>query len=305
MERMHKIITLLFITALFCLKTQAQNIGPYSEVSFTAGTTYYLGDLNDVHFGLAQPAASFNFKRNFDGRIAFKVGVLIGELRGNDKENLVDTAKINRNLHFKSPIYELSGVFEYNFLPYESGNYNYPFTPFVFAGIGIFQFNPSARQFDTDNVYDNDLNNSNNPFIELQPLGTEGQFSSNYPERTPYQLTQISIPLGVGFKVSLGRKFSMSAEYGIRKTFTDYIDDVGGTYADPAYLFSNNVDAAYLSDRTLALQEFLGTNPSLERINDWHENAGTQRANANDWSDWYTFTGISIIFKINQNKACF
>ncbi len=302
---MYKIFTLVLITALFCGKTHAQNIGPSNEVSFTAGTTYYLGDLNDAHFNLTQPAASFNYKHNIDGRIAFKVGFLLGEFRGNDKDNLVDTAKLNRNLHFKSPIYELSAIVEYNFLPYETGNYNYPFTPYVFGGIGLFQFNPSARLYDTENVYDSDLDNSNNPWVELQPLGTEGQNSTNYPEKTSYQLTQISIPLGIGIKVSLGKNFSMSAEYGVRKTFTDYIDDVGGTYADPSYLYANNVNSAYLSDRTVALQEFLNSNPGPERINDWQENVGTQRANANDWTDWYAFAGISFVFKINQNKACF
>jgi hypothetical protein len=242
------------MTALLCGKIQAQNIGPSNEVSFTGGTTYYLGDLNDVHFNLTQPAASFNYKYNLDGRIALKFGFLLGELRGNDKDNLVDTAKLNRNLHFKSPVYELSGVVEYNFLSYETGNLNYPFTPYVFGGIALFQFNPTARLFDTENVYDSDLDNSNNPWVDLQPLVTEGQNLTNFPGKTSYQLTQISIPLGIGIKVSLGKNFSMSAEYGVRKTFTDYIDDVGGTYADPSILYANNVTSAYISDRTLALQ---------------------------------------------------
>ena len=60
-------------------------------------------------------------------------------------------------------------------------------------------------------------------------------------------ITQIAIPLGVGIKWSLGEKFSLVAEYGVRKTFTDYLDDVGGTYADPQYLNAEDAIAAQLS----------------------------------------------------------
>ena len=48
-------------------------------------------------------------------------------------------------LHFKSNIYELSGQLEFNFLPYESGNPLYTWTPFVYTGISLFHFNPKAE----------------------------------------------------------------------------------------------------------------------------------------------------------------
>ena len=90
----------------------------------------------------------------------------------------------------------------------------------------MFNFNPQARKFDTNTPFDNDGNLTNNEWLDLQPLGTEGQYSSQYPEKDPYQLIQFAIPVGIGFKVSLSEKFSMAIEYGLRKTFTDYIDDV-------------------------------------------------------------------------------
>ncbi|MBC8464408.1 MAG: hypothetical protein H8D62_01900, partial [Bacteroidetes bacterium] len=140
--------------------------------------------------------------------------------------------------------------------------------------------------------------------VELQPLGTEGQHSTHYPEKDPYMLQQFAIPLGVGFKLSLGEKFSMVAEYGIRKTFTDYLDDVGGTYADPQFLYMENPTAANLSDRTLASQYYILANPGAD-ITSWTANVGKQRADANNWNDWYAFAGITLSFKIvSTPKVC-
>ena len=117
-------------------------------------------------------------------------------------------------------------------------------------------------------------------------------------------LQQFAIPLGVGFKLSLGEKFSMVAEYGIRKTFTDYLDDVGGTYADPFYLNKDDQTAANLADRTLAFQYYLLADPGAD-ISSWTENVGKQRADANNWNDWYVFAGITLSFKIvSTPKAC-
>ena len=90
------------------------------------GTSYYIGDLNDNHFELAQPALGLIYRNNLNRRFTLKA--LHGlEIRGNDKINNVDTAKIIRNLHFRSPIMELSGQIEFNFFEYETGSKRYPF----------------------------------------------------------------------------------------------------------------------------------------------------------------------------------
>lgn len=301
MKRLFVIIIALF---LFQLKPNAQSVEPYTEVGLMLGTSYYIGDLNDQHFRLAQPAAAFQYRSNINRRLALRGGVMIGELRGSDKLNQIDTAKFNRNLHFKSPIYELSGVIEFNFLPYETGNKRYPFSPYIFGGISLMNFNPQARRFDTENPFDNDGNNSNNPWLDLQPLGTEGQYSSRYPGKDPYQLIQVAIPFGMGIKASLGDNLSLSLEYGIRKLFTDYLDDVGGLYADPQYLAMDNIDAANLSDRSNALQNYLTANPGAD-ITTWTANANRQRANENNWTDWYYFAGFTLSYRIaTKDKVC-
>ena len=302
-----KRLFIFIFSALIFLSNDAisQDIDPYSEVGVMLGTSYYIGDLNDQHLRLARPATAVHYKTNLNRRFALRGGLSVGELRGSDKINTTDTAKFNRNLHFKSPIYELSGVLEFNFLPYETGNRRYPFTPYVFAGISIFNFNPQARKFDTATPFDDDNDNlSNIEWIDLQPLGTEGQYSSQYPEKDPYQLIQFAIPFGLGFKASLGDNFSMSIEYGLRKTFTDYIDDVGGTYASPQYLAMQNIDAANLSDRSIDLQDYINSNPGAD-ITTWTGNTDRNRANENLWDDWYYFAGLTLSYKIySKSKVC-
>jgi len=288
----------------FSVAIHAQSFKPSTEVGIFMGTSYYIGDLNENHFELAQPALGLIYRNNLNRRFTLKGSAWSGELRGNDKINNVDTAKINRNLHFRSPIMEISGQIEFNFFEYETGSNRYPFSPFIFTGISFFKHNPQARRYDTKNPFDRDGYGTSNEWIELQPIGTEGQNSAHYPEKDPYALTQIAIPLGVGVKWSLGEKFSLVAEYGIRRTFTDYLDDVGGLYADPQYLAMEDMIAAQLSDRTIDLQNFLANNPTAD-ITVWSQNAGKQRANPNGWNDWYTFAGITLSFKIVKTpKVC-
>lgn len=296
-----KLFFILFIVGLYN-SSQAQSFTPSTEIGVMLGGSYYIGDLNDQHFALTQPAIGLAYRQNLNRRFTVKGTVWAGEIRGNDKENNVDTAKINRNLHFKSPIYELSGQIEFNFLEYETGNWRYPFSPFVFTGISFFQFNPQARALDTQNPFDRDGLGTSNPWTELQPLGTEGQ--NILPEKEPYVLSQISIPLGVGLKISLGENVNMMLEYGIRKTFTDYLDDVSGTYVDPADLYLHNPTAASLSDQSLNYQLYEATVNGAD-ISNWTGNTGRNRGNENAWSDWYVFSGLTLSFKIVKTpKVC-
>ncbi|MDB2675319.1 DUF6089 family protein [Flavobacteriales bacterium] len=301
---MKRLFILVVIAFSFALNAHSQSIDPYSEVGLMLGSSYYIGDLNDQHFRLAQPAGAFQYKTNLNRRFALRGSLSIGEIRGSDKLNEIDTAKFNRNLHFKSSIYELSGIVEFNFFPYETGSKRFPFTPYIFTGFSLFSFNPQARLTDTQNPFDNDGKDSNNPWIDLQPLGTEGQYSTRYPQKDPYQLIQFAIPLGGGIKASVGDNLSMALEFGFRKVFTDYLDDVGGLYANPQYLAMENIDAASLSDRSNTLQEYLASTPGAD-ITTWTGNNDKRRANENDWTDWYYFTGLTISYRIyTKPKVC-
>jgi hypothetical protein len=139
-----------------------------------------------------------------------------------------------RNLSFKSRLYEASLVGEYTFLDMDYKQ----FSPYVFAGFALFHFSPYA--FDT-------LGHK----VFLQPLSTEGQGLAQYPDRKVYQRTQISLPFGGGIKFRVQDNVMLGFEIGMRKLFTDYLDDVSTTYVDEATLLAAKgpkaVEMAYRS----------------------------------------------------------
>jgi hypothetical protein len=254
-----------------------------TEIGIMGGGSYYLGDINNKHFDYMMPSGGIVIRKNIDRRIVVKGELLLGYVRGDDSRNAKDTANFNRNLHFRSPIYEVSGQIEFNFLPYETGNSLYPFTPFVFAGISLFRFNPQAE------VEPNPTGGSvpglpYGEWVDLQPLGTEGQGTTSFPERKKYALTQFSIPMGGGFKIAVNKTFNIILEYGIRKTFTDYLDDISTSYTG-----ENLIDMSPLgiemSDKSL----------NAPQAKDF------QRGDSKD-NDWYTFTGITLSFKLLSEK---
>jgi len=272
MKRFNHRIKLLFIVAfVFSFSTQAQQFRPNTEIGVLLGTSYYLGDLNTTHFNQPLPAAGLIIRKNIDKRFAYKAEVMYLNIKS-DERNSEDTIAKNRGLHFKSPIYELSGQVEFNFLPFQPGNPLYTWTPYVYSGISIFHYNPKAE-------------NKNGSWVDSQELGTEGQGTTSFPKREKYSLIQYAIALGGGFKIAVNPSFNIILEYGVRKTFTDYLDDVSTTYPG-GDLTDMTSEAIYMSDPT-------GT----------HE-VGEQRGNP-DKKDWYSFAGITLSFKLNNNtKGC-
>ena len=271
MYRKTGIITILLIFFIFSYFNTKAQVVSNMEIGIMGGGSYYLGDINSKHFDYMMPSGGIVIRKNIDRRVVIKSELLLGNIRANDSRNRNDTMKLNRNLHFRSPIYELSGQVEFNFLPYETGNSLYPFTPFIFAGISLFRFNPKAES-------------NNGEWVALQPLSTEGQGTTSFQDRKKYALTQFSIPMGGGFKIAVNKTFNIILEYGIRKTFTDYLDDVS-----TSYIGGNLIDMSPLgiemSDKSL-------NGPQAKNF---------QRGDSKD-NDWYTFTGITLSFKILSEK---
>ena len=246
-----------------------------TEVGFIGGGSYYLGDLNTTHFNKTLPFGGIVIRKNIDRRFSYKAELLYLNIAADDRDDATDTIAINRGLHFRSSVFELSGQIEFNFLPFEAGNALYTWTPFVYTGLSFFHFNPQAE-------------NKDGLWVNLQELGTEGQGSTSFPERTKYPLAQLAIPLGGGLKIAINPSFNVILEYGVRKTFTDYLDDVSTTY--PQGKNSNVID---ISNATYEMSDPTGTHI-----------AGDQRGDPNK-KDWYSFVGITLSFKLNnQAKGC-
>tara|TARA_B100000780_G_scaffold66343_1_gene43659 strand:+ start:3199 stop:3954 length:756 start_codon:yes stop_codon:yes gene_type:complete len=248
----------------------AQQFRPNTEIGILLGTSYYLGDLNTTHFNQPSFAAGLIIRKNIDRRFTYKAEVMYLNIKSDERNSDDEIAK-DRGLHFKSPIYELSGQVEFNFLPFQPDNPLYTWTPYVYTGVSIFNFNPKAE-------------NQFGEFVDLQELGTEGQGTTLFPDRDKYSMIQYAIAMGGGFKIAVNPSFNIILEYGVRKTFTDYLDDVSTTY--PGELLDMTNEAIYMSD------------PSNSH------NLGEERGDP-DKKDWYSFAGITLSFKLNNNtKGC-
>jgi hypothetical protein len=274
-----KTLYILTITLLSTLTGLAQRAKPSEEIGVFLGGSYYIGDLNPMgHFNqFTKPAGGIVFRYNFNPRLAARANALFGAIEGDDSFS-DNPAQQQRNLYFKSNISELSAQLEFNFLDYEIGNEKNGFTPYIFGGLAGFVFNPQAKV--------------NDRWVDLQPLGTEGQGLIGAASKKKYKLMQISLPFGVGIKANLSKNMGVSIEWGMRKTFTDYLDDVSTTYYDPAILAAKHgALAAQLSDPSI------GTDPK-------YGNVGRQRGNPTT-TDWYSFAGIALTVKVREKrKTC-
>ncbi len=218
------------------------------EIFVTLGSANFLGDLGgrdrkgtdyspaDLDFSQTRSAFGFGatYRLHKNINVASKFNYLV--VKGDDAKTN-DIYRRPRNLNFKSNIFELSvrGEAGIQRIKRGGGHYgvqrntqkfkNMSHNLYGFLGIGVFYFNPKGRIPGT------------NEYVALRPLHTEGQGLEGGPKQ--YKRISLSIPIGGYYKLTVSKIWSIGIEFCYRKTFTDYIDDVGGVYYDPAALAAN------------------------------------------------------------------
>ena len=239
------------------------------------GIATYQGDLQTKRFTLEQsnPAVGIGFSYDLSPKFSVRTGFTYGKIEGDDKKNTASKGNEVRNLNFTSKISEVHVGLEYNFFNTEGTS----ITPYVFAGVAGFRYNP----YTTDSA---------GMKYFLQPLSTEGQGLAAYPERKEYKLTQFAIPFGGGLKLKVSETLQIGLEVGIRKLFTDYLDDVSTTYVDEVALLSAKGPKA-----TVLAYRGDEVNPNLV-----YPSNGEQRGNAKR-KDLYYFSGIRVSKLIGGN----
>jgi len=224
---------LLFATACFAQSAQSKWF-----VNAGLSALNYWGDLRDKRITPkgVKPSVTAGISYQLSPHWLSNFSLAFGKLAAFDHDN--GLRWYYRNLNFQTSLFETALTAEYDLIDItepDDGNYidNNPkrFTPYAFIGVGLFHFNPYTYDLSGKKVF-------------LAPLGTEGQ-------PTPYSLWQVSLPYGVGLKYSVTQTFLISAEINLRKTFTDYIDDVSiHHYLDTTQLLATHgQEAASLSYR--------------------------------------------------------
>jgi len=216
------------------------------EIYLGGGAANFLGDLGgrnqigkdysyaDLEMSLTRPSVTLGYRYRVSKHFGWRTDFNYMRLWGSDALT-EEKFRNNRNLSFRSPIYELSTLLELEIPISKIGNrYHIKKTMkrrfkssnqliYGFVGVGGFYFNPQA--------------NYNGQWVNLQPLSTEGQGLPGGARK--YKRVSVSIPIGIGYRLNIARQWTIGLEYNFRKTFTDYIDDVHGVYYDPELLFQH------------------------------------------------------------------
>ena len=289
---------LLFILNLVLLTNiYAQHVGFNTgkikwEAGLNFGPTFFLGDLGgnaghgthfikDLNLELTKMMKGVFISAYPNDWLGIRVAAQYTYVAGRD--NIINTQGVDelwrkqRNLDFKSDVWEAYGAFELfpTMIFNRNEDYDPRFKPYGFIGVGIFHFDPQGSITDVNGIQ---------TWHKLHPLHTEGQGFAEYPEKKPYSLTQMNIPMGLGIKVKISERVTLSPELLYRKTFTDYIDDVSTTYIDPD-LFDVHLtppDAAIarrIHDKTVGI-----VTPGINRYE-----PGTQRGNSKNMDAYFSF----------------
>lgn len=236
------------------------------EAGGWAGISNYFGDLN-TSSSMRNPgfAAGANIRLLFNERLAYKGSLSFANISGDDKYSS-NPFERDRNLNFKSKLYDLTNQFEFNFMPYLHGSKIDYFTPYMFVGFSIFHYNPVTKL--------------DGKTFNLREYGTEGQaLGEEYFEFSS------ALVAGMGIKWDINHVLSINLEASYRFTYTDYLDDVSTSYPNIGELASlRGENGVKLSDRS-GIPGFA--------------TQGKQRGNSRD-RDKISFIGVSLMYYFGQ-----
>ncbi|MBC7935538.1 MAG: hypothetical protein H7Y86_09335 [Rhizobacter sp.] len=272
------------------------------EAGFNFGPTFFLGDLGgnagkgtkfvkDVNLELTKMmkgAFITVYPTDWLGlRVAGQFTYVSGKDYTINSDGVHETWRKQRNLDFRSNMWEAYGAIElYPTLMFRKYNdYDPRLKPYGFVGVGLFHFDPEGSITAA---------NGTQSWHKLHPLRTEGQGMAEYPNKKPYKLTQMNLPMGFGLKYDISERVTMGAELLYRHTFTDYIDDVSTSYIDPIY-FNQYLSAPdAIIARKIHDKMFGIITPTVSRYA-----PGTQRGNA-EQNDAYFSTLVKLGIKLGS-----
>ncbi len=299
----------LFLTGFLITTSNAQhfvigNEKTIIEAGLNFGPTFFLGDLGghrgkgttfikDVNMPLTKLMKGAFLAIYPTEWLGFRVAAQYTYVEG--KDELITTKgndelyRKQRNLDFKSDMFEAYAaveIYPLMLLYKNTGDYDPRIRPYGFIGVGMFTFNPKGTITDV---------NGNVTWHELYPLHTEGQGFPEYPNRKPYALKQVNIPLGAGLKYFTSNRMNMAFELLYRKTFTDYIDDVSTSYIDQKYfdkylLPEDALIAKQINDK--AFTSYVAGSPRFV--------PGQQRGNPNNMDAYFSFA-LKFGFRLGSN----
>ncbi|MDE0472324.1 MAG: DUF6089 family protein [Ekhidna sp.] len=192
----------------------------FIELGGGLGYLNYSGDLvRGYDFGTSTIGGTAFYRMNFSEIFAIRLGLTVGTVEG--AETPIDAFAVQRNQSFKSNIIEISTVFEYHFLDFKTSDSPINYSPYIMGGVGAISYDAPT----TENV---------------------GQY-------------QLVLPMGIGFKYLIQKKYTIGIEAGARKTFFDYLDGISDgdqTIKDYQYGNPKDDDWYFFTGLTLSITLF-------------------------------------------------
>jgi len=225
-----RLATTCFVLLLFPLLCDGQDFlsrkfkDRYFTVYAGTGTATYFGELNSGNEINGRPSL---FTAGIEARLLDRIGARVElhylSLSGSDSSAPDSSFQRQRNLSFESNNYQAHLGLTYYLKPYRKDYHKrWIFDPYLAAGIGYLRYNPAAEFM-------------GERFL-LRQARTEG---------VSYRKWSFTIPFGIGAKFRINEFLNLSTEVLYHLAFTDYLDDVSGTYAS----VFNSSTAEFLSDR--------------------------------------------------------
>lgn len=307
-------LLILFLVTFFSHESKAQhflfgNEKLKIEAGLNFGPTFFLGDLGgnrgrgthflkDLNLEVTQLMKGAFVSVYPNHWLGLRVAAQLTYLESRD--NLIKTDgedemyRKSRDLDFRTNMWEVYTAVEIfpTMLFRKYDDYDPRLKPYGFIGVGAFHFNPQGSLTDA---------NGKTTWYDLKPLRTEGQGMAEYPDKKPYNLTQLNIPMGLGLKYDIGETVTTGIELLYRKTFTDYIDDLSTTYIDPIYFDKYLSPADAVIARKIHDKVITGIYPSAnQRIT-----PGVQRGNSKNMDSYFSLAlklGIKLGYSDSESK---
>jgi hypothetical protein len=232
-----KQLLMVFLIGLMVFEAHGQQS---VDIGFFGGSGTYFGDMTKTEWQKSiNPAYGAFMRFNFNPRYGLRFNVInsnIGAVGEFDSQKWNTTDPNYKYWDFNKNVLDISLQFEFNFFKYIVGDKATPYSTYVFGGVGM-----QSYSYDLQYIG--------------QPSGSE---------ITP------TIPFGLGFKFNLSKRIGLGIEAGMRKTFSDKLDNLD----DPlSYEITDN-----LSNVVEVTQ--------VKYTDQFHNN------------DWTSYLGVHLVYKL-------
>lgn len=202
------------------------------DVGFFGGAGTYFGDMTKIDWKKSiNPAYGAFMRFNFNPRYALRFNVLNGSIGavGEFDSKTMDINQNDKYWDFNKNVLDISLQFEFNFFKYIVGAKETPYSTYIFGGVGM-----QTYRYHIDNIDGSEINPT--------------------------------IPFGLGFKFNLSKRIGLGIEAGLRKTFSDKLDNLD----DPlSYQITDGVQVT-----------------QIKYTDQYHNN------------DWTAYTGVHLVYKL-------